>query len=48
MIVEIADGWRDAGVHEVTFDASGLPSGVYLAQLSTGTNQHTQKLLLVK
>jgi hypothetical protein len=48
MIVEIADGWRDAGVHEVTFDASGLPSGVYVARLTAGHFQQTRKLLLVK
>jgi hypothetical protein len=47
-VAELVNGWRDAGMHEVTFDASTLPSGVYFAQLNTGAIQYTQKLLLVK
>jgi hypothetical protein len=47
-VAELVNGWRDAGIHEVTFDASNLPSGVYSAQLNTGTTKYAQKLLLVK
>ncbi len=36
------------GYHEVTFDASHLPSGVYFAKLSACAGTQTQKLLLVK
>jgi len=32
-VVRLINGWRDAGCHEVTFDASGLASGVYIYQL---------------
>ncbi|RJP75572.1 MAG: T9SS C-terminal target domain-containing protein, partial [Candidatus Zixiibacteriota bacterium] len=44
----LVDGWREAGLHEATFDASGLPSGVYLARMEAGGSTQTQKLLLLK
>jgi hypothetical protein len=44
----IVDGWRVAGIHEVTFDASSLPSGVYFAHFIAGDSQQTMRLLLVK
>jgi hypothetical protein len=47
-VAELVNGWRDAGLHEVTFDASHLPSGVYFARLSSDKLNSTQKLLLVK
>ncbi len=47
-VTELVNGWRDAGVHEFTFDASNLPSGIYLARLITGEFTQTQKLVLVK
>ncbi|RJP74708.1 MAG: hypothetical protein C4524_12610, partial [Candidatus Zixiibacteriota bacterium] len=28
-VAALVDGWREAGLHEVTFNASGLPSGIY-------------------
>ena len=39
---------REAGVHEVTFDASGLPSGVYLYRLTAGEFTQTRRLVLVR
>jgi hypothetical protein len=39
---------KDAGVHEATFDASGLSSGVYLCRLQAGDFVQTRKLLLVR
>jgi hypothetical protein len=47
-VAELVNGWRDAGVHEVTFDGSDLPSGVYFARFTAGDYQQTRKLLLVK
>jgi hypothetical protein len=39
---------RTAGRHEMTFDASGLPSGVYLCRLEAGGMAQTRKIVLVK
>jgi hypothetical protein len=47
-IAELVDGWRETGLHDVTFDASNLPSGIYFALLSAGNYTQTQKLLLIK
>jgi hypothetical protein len=38
---------REAGVHEVKFDASGFSSGVYFYRLSAGTYVETRELLLL-
>ena len=37
-----------AGEHRVLFDGSRLPAGIYFARLTAGTQDVTQKLLLVK
>ncbi len=47
-VAELVNGWREAGLHEVTFDASNLPSGIYFARLTAGNYEQTQKLLLLK
>jgi hypothetical protein len=39
---------RDAGVHEVKFDALGLASGVYCYRLQAGDFVQTRKLALVR
>lgn len=36
------------GTHEVTFDASNLPSGVYFYRLTSGNNSQTKKMLLMR
>jgi subtilisin family serine protease len=38
----------DAGSHDVSFDASGLPSGVYVTQLRTDSGTFTSKMILAK
>ena len=47
-VARLVDGWRTEGTYESTFDASGLPSGLYFARLTAGDFQQTRKLLLVK
>jgi hypothetical protein len=37
-----------AGTHQIPFDGSSLPSGIYLARLTVGDWQQTQKLVLLK
>ncbi len=39
---------RDAGVHEVRFDGSGLSSGAYIYKLQVGSNVETRKLILLR
>ena len=46
-----ACGWSTRGrigYHETKFDASSLPSGVYLYRMQAGTYTETKKLLLVR
>ncbi len=44
----LADGEFEMGKHEITFDASKLPSGVYFYNLTTNGNSLTKKMLLLK
>ncbi|RJP79695.1 MAG: T9SS C-terminal target domain-containing protein [Candidatus Zixiibacteriota bacterium] len=44
----LVDGWREAGSHEVAFDASALPSGIYFARLTAGEFTAVEKLVLLK
>ncbi len=44
----LINGNLNAGLHSVTFDASGLTSGVYFYRLTSGNNVATQKMLLMK
>jgi len=48
LVATLVDGWRDAGVHEATFDGSRLASGIYLAKLETSEFAQVQKLVLMK
>lgn len=47
-VAVVAEGNYSAGVHEVQFNASNLPSGVYFAKFEADGFSQTQKLLLVK
>ncbi|TKJ40858.1 hypothetical protein CEE37_06650 [candidate division LCP-89 bacterium B3_LCP] len=47
-VATLVDGYREAGSHEVTWNAVGLPSGVYFAHLNAGDSHMVQKLLLTK
>lgn len=44
----LVDGLRDAGHHTVTFDATGLPSGLYLLQMETSNFLAQRKMVLLK
>ncbi len=49
--VEVArpfSGMAERGSHELTFDASALPSGIYLYTLSTESGVQTRKMILTK
>lgn len=47
-VANLADGQENAGAHQVTFDASGLASGVYFYRLVAGSHVMTKKMLLLK
>ena len=44
----LADGLQDAGLHEAGFDASSLPSGVYVVRLEAGNFTAASKIVLMK
>lgn len=47
-ITTLYAGFRRAGEHVATFDASGLPSGMYLYRLTAGNLSSTKKLVLLR
>ncbi len=44
----LVDEYKDAGLHLVNFDASSLPSGVYLYRIQMGSHVEARKLILQK
>jgi glycosidase len=44
----LTDGRQTAGQHQVSFEASGLASGVYIYRLSTAETSITKKMLFLK
>ncbi|TKJ41299.1 hypothetical protein CEE37_06435 [candidate division LCP-89 bacterium B3_LCP] len=48
LVTELVNGWRDAGVHEVTFDGSDLASGIYIYHLTAGEFSANGKMVLMK
>ncbi len=48
LVTTLVDGWREAGMHNATFDGSNLASGIYLAKLEAGEFSNVQKLVLLK
>ncbi|MCX6641306.1 MAG: T9SS type A sorting domain-containing protein [bacterium] len=47
-VAKLVNGLREAGAHSVTFDASGLASGIYLYKLEAGSFTDVQKMVLLK
>jgi len=48
LVAELVNSMRDAGVHEVTFDASNLASGIYLYRIEAGDFSAVRKMVLMK
>jgi len=44
----LVDGAREAGAHNVTWDASGMASGLYFCRLQAGDFRKVSKMMLVK
>jgi len=47
-VATLVDGWREAGTHQASFDASDLPSGIYLYRLQAANLNASGKLALVQ
>ena len=47
-VAELVNGWRTAGIHQVIFEASDLPSGVYIYHLEVDGLSKAGKLVLMK
>ncbi|TKJ39018.1 hypothetical protein CEE37_11370 [candidate division LCP-89 bacterium B3_LCP] len=48
LVETLVDGHRTAGVHDVTFDASDVASGIYFYKLNVGDFNATGKMVLMK
>ena len=48
LVTTLVNGHRNAGVHEVSFDAAGLASGIYLYRLTAGDFTSSGKMILMK
>lgn len=47
-IVSLVSGPQEAGLHEITFDASNLPSGTYIYKIQSGNFVQVRKMVLLK
>ena len=46
---QIENNFKDAGNYSLTFDASGLTSGIYFIRMTSGNNFYsTKKMILIK
>ncbi|MCH7963373.1 MAG: choice-of-anchor B family protein [Bacteroidetes bacterium] len=47
-VAELLNEFKEAGNYEINFFAANLPTGIYIAKLSTGNNFQTIKMSLLK
>jgi hypothetical protein len=47
-VATLFDGRKNAGVHNLEFDAAGLSSGIYLYRIKAGENVEVKRMLLLK
>lgn len=47
-VLDLIDGDMAAGRHQIYFDATGLPSGLYLYRLVSGNRVESRKMMLLK
>ena len=47
-VVLLVNGWRDTGLHQAVFDATGLSSGIYFARIESPNSTAQQKLVYLK
>lgn len=47
-VATLVDGTIEAGTHEKTWNASNMPSGIYIARFEVGNEVFTRKMTLIK
>ena len=47
-VCKLVDEKQDAGVHQLSFDAGGLASGIYFYQLRVGDFMRTRKMIVLR
>jgi hypothetical protein len=47
-VAVLVNGFRNAGTYEVTWEASGLPSGIYIYTIQSSNTFITKKMTLLK
>ncbi len=47
-VATLVNRYKEAGSHEVSFNAAGFPSGIYFYSLEFGDNRLTRKMILLK
>ncbi len=47
-VASIYDGRVEAGSHNIVWDASGFPSGLYLLRIESGTSVHTTRAVIAR
>jgi flagellar hook assembly protein FlgD len=48
LVDQLINGFVEAGYHELTWNASGMPSGVYIVKMQAGEFVNSQKIVLMK
>jgi hypothetical protein len=48
VVATLVNGYQPAGRHEVSFNASRLPSGNYFTVLQAGEEKHVRRIVLMK
>jgi hypothetical protein len=47
-ICTLVDEFQESGIHQIEFNANGIPSGIYFYKLQSGSYSETRKLVLSK
>jgi hypothetical protein len=47
-VARLSEGTKEAGIHEVRFEAGGYSSGVYICRLRAGDLVQSRAMMLVK